>query len=96
MPAAPLSQSELAAQNDLFASAVHAKRRGQGSQAVRIFERLGRLYPTGPHAESAAVQRMKLLVVVDRDAARRAASEYLSRYPAGFARVDARQILDAP
>jgi hypothetical protein len=94
MPSTPLTRSELAAQNDLFASALRAKRRGQGSQAIRIFERLTRQYPTGPLAESAVVQRMKLLVVIDTVAARRAASDYLSRYPSGFARVEAHQIID--
>jgi len=42
------------------------------------------------------VQRMKLMVVIDMVAARHAASEYLARYPLGFARVDAHQIIDAP
>ena len=95
-PSLPLTKSELAAQNDMFASAVRAKRRGQGSQAVRIFERFTREYPASPLAESAAAQRMKLLAVIDAVAARRAANDYLSRYPAGFARLDARHLLDAP
>ena len=89
----PPSSSELAAQNDLYASAVRAKRRGMGSQAVRILERFSRLYPTAPLSESAAAQRMKLLVVIDSVAARRAATEYLSHYPSGFARADAHHIL---
>ncbi len=93
---ATFTKSELAAQNDMFASAVHAKRRGQGSQAVRIFERLAREYPNGPLAESAVVQRMKLLVAIDSVAARRAANEYLARYPGGFARIEARHIIDLP
>ncbi len=95
-PSPPLTKSELAAQNDLFASAVRAKRRGQGSQAVRIFERFSRQYPNSPLAESAAAQRMKMLALIDTVAARRAATDYLSRYPAGFARVDARHLLDTP
>ena len=41
------------------------------------------------------MQRIKLLMVIDAGAARRAASEYLARYPSGFARVDAHQIIDA-
>jgi hypothetical protein len=90
----PLTRSELAAQNDLFASAVRAKRRGQGSQAARIFDRFTREYPASPRAESAAAQRMKVLGMIDSVAARRAATDYLSRYPSGFARIDARHILD--
>jgi hypothetical protein len=95
-PAIPFTRSELAAQNDMFAAAVHAKRRGQGSQAVRIFERLTREYPSSPLAESAVVQRMKLLSVIDSVAARHAAVEYLAHYPTGFARVDAHHIIDKP
>jgi len=63
MPSVPLTRSELAAQNDLFASAVRAKRHGQGSQAIRIFDRLTHQYPAGPLAESAAVQRMHAIGV---------------------------------
>jgi len=95
-PAPPLTKSELAAQNDLFASAVRAKRRGHGSQAVRIFERFSREYPNSPLTESAVVQRMKLLGMIDSVAARRAANDYLSHYPNGFARAEARQLIDEP
>jgi FecR protein len=94
IPSVSLTRSELADQNDLFASAVRAKRRGQGSHAIRIFERFGRLYPGSPLAESAAAQRMKLLMVIDTVAARRAATEYLAHYPSGFARIEARHLLD--
>jgi hypothetical protein len=94
--APPLSKSELAAQNDMFASAVRAKRRGQGSQAVRIFERFSREYPNSPLSESAAAQRMKLLAMIDSIAARRAATDYLSHYPTGFARTEAHQLLERP
>jgi FecR protein len=95
-PAPPLTKSELAAQNDLFASAVRAKRRGHGSQAVRIFERFSREYPNSPLTESAVVQRMKLLGMIDSVAAGRAANDYLSHYPNGFARAEARQLIDEP
>ena len=94
--APPLSKSELAAQNDMFASAVRAKRHGHASLAVRILERFSREYPNSPLTESAAAQRMKLLAVIDSVAARRAATDYLSRYPTGFARADAQQLLGEP
>jgi hypothetical protein len=93
-PTSPLARSILAAQNDLFASGVRAKRRGHGSEAVRIFERFLRKYPDSPLAEGAAAQRMNLLRVIDLAAARRAAGDYLSRYPAGFARAEAQQLAD--
>jgi ferric-dicitrate binding protein FerR (iron transport regulator) len=88
------SRSELAAQNDLYAAAVRAKREGRGSEAIRIFERFGRQYPRSPLAESAAAQRMKLLGAIDLAAARRAAADYLRRYPSGFARAEAEGLIE--
>lgn len=92
--AAPTLTSDLAAQNDLFASGVRAKRRGRGSEAIRIFERFAREYPDSPLLESAVAQRMKLLGAIDLPAARRAALEYLARYPNGFARSEARSLVE--
>ena len=80
----------------MFASAVRAKRSGQGSKAIRIFEHFSRQYPNSPLAESAAAQRMKLLALIDTVAARRAATDYLAHYPGGFARVEAHHLIDAP
>jgi hypothetical protein len=87
-PPAP-SATDLAAQNDLFAAAVRAKKAGQLLEAARLFERLMTEHPRGPLVESAAVQRMKALATVDPAAGARAASDYLARFPGGFARPEA-------
>jgi hypothetical protein len=91
-PAARRRASLLAAQNDLFSSAVHAGRRKQTAEALRLFERLLREYPDSPLAESAAAHRMNLLRVGDPWAAGVAAREYLARFPNGFARQEAERI----
>jgi hypothetical protein len=85
--------SDLAAQNDAFASATAARRAGQLSSAVTRLEALLASYPNGPLTEDATAERMKLLRELDAVRAQEAARGYLSRYPRGFARADARAIL---
>jgi hypothetical protein len=93
----PALQSQLADQNDLFAEAVAAKRRGAAGIAIATFDRFLAKYPSSPLAESAAAERMRLLRGGDRAAARAAARDYLARFPSGFARADAQAILaEAP
>ena len=91
-PAAPRETEGLAAANDLFAAAARAEREHRPAEAVRLFTRLIEVAPRGPLAEGAAAQKMKLLSASDPDAARRAAADYLSCYPDGFARDDARRL----
>lgn len=80
-------------QNDAFAGAMSAKRRGDLSGAVDRFSAFVAAYPTSALAESAAAQRMKLLVDLDRGRAVASARDYLARYPSGFAKRDADAIL---
>ena len=94
-PAPVASPSTLSAQNDLFAAAVRAKRQRQNWESVDLFSRLVDTYPNGPLTEGAMVQRMKVLSSVDDVAAARAASEYLTRFPGGFARAAAHRIAGA-
>jgi len=82
----------LSAANDLFAAAARAEREHRPGEALRLFSQLLDVAPTGPLAEGAAAQRMKLLAPSDPAAARRAAADYLARYPDGFARDDARRL----
>lgn len=89
---APESSSRLALQNDLFDDAMRLKRGGDGPGAVAKLERLLGSYPGGPLAESAAVERMRLLVASDRARAAAAARDYLRRHPRGFARAEAEAI----
>jgi hypothetical protein len=85
--------SGLGAQNDLFLTAIRAKWQGRVSDAIRLLSSLVDKYPDGPLAEGAMAERMRLLRPVDRAAARRAADQYLSRFPAGFARAEAERVV---
>jgi hypothetical protein len=85
--------SSLAEQNDLFADAMAAKRRGDPGEALAEFDRFLARYPASPLAESATVERMRLLRSADPGRAPAAARQYLARYPNGFARVEAEAIL---
>ena len=91
---APRSASSLAAENDLFAAAVRAKKEGRLAESARLFDELATAHPGSPLVESALVQRMKLLATTDPAAAGRAAAIYLERYPSGFARPEARALVD--
>jgi ferric-dicitrate binding protein FerR (iron transport regulator) len=62
--AAPLTAPEpstLAAQNDMFAAAVSARRRGQTGEALRLVDDLLRRFPDGPLAPDAHAERRRLL-----------------------------------
>jgi ferric-dicitrate binding protein FerR (iron transport regulator) len=85
--------SELAAQNDLFDVAMQAKRRGGVRAAVAAFDRLLSRYPACPFAESASLERMKLLASYEPVRAEDAARDYLRRYPSGSGRTDALALL---
>jgi hypothetical protein len=96
-PAAPSAtlSSDLAAQNDLFAAAVRARRERRTLESLDLFSQLVDRYPNGPLTEGAMVQRMRLLAATDDASAAHAADEYLARFPAGFARAQARRIAGA-
>ena len=90
LEAAPLeASSDLAAQNALFADASAARRRGDGASALAAYDRLASRYPSSPLAENAYVERMRLLAATDPRRGAEAARLYLSRYPHGFARSEA-------
>jgi hypothetical protein len=55
------SASTLADQNDLFAAALAAGRRGDANEAVRWLDRLIARYPTGQLAASARAERRRLI-----------------------------------
>jgi hypothetical protein len=108
--------SSLAGQNDLFSSALRAKRGGQARRAIELFERFVRSYPASSLVESALAQRMRLLAQPGTQAraqaraqdsiaarlsspdssAKSAAADYLARFPDGFARAEARALLERP
>jgi hypothetical protein len=84
--------STIAAQNQLFAAGVDAKKRGDRAAAIAAFDTYLARYPHGFLAESAEVERMRLTTGPQRLAA---AKTYLARHPQGFARAEAKAILDA-
>jgi len=73
---------------------VRAKKEGRLAESARLFDELATAHPGSPLVESALVQRMKLLATTDPAAAGRAAAIYLERYPSGFARPEARALVD--
>jgi hypothetical protein len=85
--------SSIAQQNELFSEAIVARRLGDNAAAVGSFELFVARYPESPLAESAAVHRLGLLRRLDPVAARSAARSYLARYPSGYARHDAEQLI---
>jgi outer membrane protein assembly factor BamD (BamD/ComL family) len=92
--------SSLAEQNNLYARAIAAMRhataaksRSDAHEALAAFDQLMAKYPSGPLAESAAVERMRLLHVTDPARAVSAARLYLNSYPNGQARAEAEGIV---
>lgn len=85
--------STLADQNDLFGAAASAKRRGDTRGALAALDRFLATYPASPLAESAAVERMRILQGVAPGRALAAAKDYLARYPKGFAHAEAEAIV---
>lgn len=84
------SSSDLIEQNRLFGEATALRKRGANEAAVTAYERFLTRYPTSQLSESAAVERMRLLVAIDRSQRGAAAArEYLARFPRGFARREA-------
>jgi hypothetical protein len=95
--AAVSTDSELASQNRLFASAMNLRERGDPLGAVRILEDFVHRYPASPLAQDAYVERFRTLAQIgDRDGAARAARSYLTMYRNGFARDEARTLVIDP
>jgi len=83
------SGTALTDQNALFSEAAAAKKRGDRATALQLYDRLLSKYPGSSLAESATVERMRLLTGPARGAAARS---YLAKYPKGFARAEAMKI----
>jgi hypothetical protein len=85
--------ASLAAQNELFQSAVRAARRGDDTTALAGFAALLERFPESPLAADARVRKFRTLSRLGRAAdARAAASDYLARHPQGFARSEAEKL----
>ena len=89
--------TDLAEQNRLFAEAVVARERGDLESAVRTLDIFVRRYPSSPLAQDAYVERFRALARMGEPvAATRAARGYLTLYPNGFAREEARALALKP
>lgn len=96
-PNSPGSGSTLADQNDLYAAAVLARRRGDARTALALLDRFVSIFPSSPLAENVMVERMRLTASGAPVRSARLAREYLAHYPNGFARAEAEAILtEAP
>lgn len=88
--------SSLSEQNDLYAAAEAARRAGRSGEALATYGRLLARFPRGQLAESAFVERVRLLSRSDTPTARAEAERYLARYPAGFARGEMQTLARSP
>lgn len=87
-------ESTLAAENELYRSAAASIRAGQDARAVGLLETFLTRFPRSPLAQSAEVERLRALIRLGRhEAALHAARQYLSVYPQGFAKEEARSLL---
>jgi outer membrane protein assembly factor BamD (BamD/ComL family) len=69
------------------------KRAGDLSGADATLETLLRDHPGGPLAESALVERMRIVSRMDRARGKDLAAVYLRRHPQGAARVEAERLI---
>lgn len=91
---APPASAALAEQNRLFRSAMLAKQRGLDSLALHRLDDLLARHPQTVLAESARVERLRILARSGaEDRARAAARAYLSAHPRGFAKQEAERVL---
>jgi len=91
------SASELAAQNRMYRSALDARNGGNDAKAVRILDRFLAKYPDSPLAQEAEVERFRTLQRMGRSReAAQSARRYLSDHDSGFAREEARELLQKP
>jgi len=92
----PAAGSDLAAQNDLFSAAVAARRAGQTGRALDLYQQLVDRFPESSLVEGALAARMRLLAERRDGRAAPAAAAYLAHFPDGFARTEARALLQPP
>ena len=90
----PSPASTLADQNRLLQSALAARREGRDGDALARLDELLRAHPSSPLAQEARVERFRALERLGRhDEAVAEARAYLTTYPDGFARDEARTIV---
>jgi hypothetical protein len=90
------AESSLNEQNDLYAAATVARKQGDGARAVALYDRLLERFPRSPLAESAAVERIRLLKRLAPERAQADARRHLARYPNGYASAELAALLGPP
>jgi hypothetical protein len=91
-----VAESSLTEQNDLYAAATVARKQGDSSRALGFYDRLLERFPRGPLAESASLERIRLLKRVSPVRAQEEARRHLSRYPSGYASAELKALLALP
>jgi hypothetical protein len=91
-----VAESSLTEQNDLYAAATVARKHGDAARALGLYDRLLERFPRGPLAESAGVERIRLLKRVSLERAQADARRHLSRYPNGYASAELKALLAPP
>ncbi len=87
------ARSTLAIETREYMAAMAAKRRGDDAAALERLEGFLQRYPQSPLAQSARVERFRLLRSQGReDAAAEEARRYMAEHPDGFARGEARDM----
>jgi outer membrane protein assembly factor BamD (BamD/ComL family) len=88
--------STLAEENSLYEAASRALREGHTAAGITALDQLLSRYPRAPLAQNAVVERFRALRRAGRDAEAVAqARQYLASYPHGFARDEAKAIVEA-
>ncbi len=94
-PVAPVAElgSRLAEENRRFSQVLQARQQGDTDGALVLLDALRRDFPHGHLEEDAAAEELRLVAGVDPVRARTAARNYLSRFPRGYARALAEELL---
>jgi hypothetical protein len=84
----------LSEENRLLRRALSARNAGNGARCVALLSELLTKFPESPLRQEAVVGQLRCLVLSGDEArAHRTAARYLSEYPTGFARDEARELV---
>lgn len=84
----------LSEENRMFRRALSARNAGNGGRCVSLLSEFLTQFPSSPLRQEAVVAQFRCLVLSgDGARAHRAAARYLSEYPSGFAREEARSLV---
>jgi hypothetical protein len=92
-PPTPLPSSRLAEENRRFGEVLQARQQGETARALELLEGLRRDFPRGHLQEDVAAEELRLLAGTDPLRAQQAARAYLERFPKGYARALAEEVV---